>query len=110
MSYCNASQIRGITDTDLSDPELDELAAEVSALMRLRLSTGAIDPSILTGICKVWSSLKCYLKDPTTEGMGEYSASKDKQMEMLRAELRDLIRIAGGGVSLRYESEQLPRW
>ena len=93
----------------MNDAALTALSEEVSALMRTRLSTSGVDPAILRGICKTWCALKSFLKDPDAMKLGELSSNRGDQLEMLRQELRDLIRAAQGGVSLQYASERLPR-
>jgi len=110
MAYCTPAQVRAICDTDITDAELLELIAETDAFMDLKLNTGSINATVLRGISRRWTAITCFLKDPSSESLGEYSGDRRYALEKLNKDLEDLMRSASGGIAMQYHSESLPRW
>jgi hypothetical protein len=89
----------------MSDAEISSLIAQISALMDLKLDTGGTNALVLKSICALWTSFRVFLKDPSSQKLGEYSGDRSFALKMIRDELDDLIQVAGGGASFRYGFE-----
>ena len=109
MAYCTAAQVRAICDTDITDLELTELIEETDAFMDLKLDTGSLSATVLRGISRRWTAITCFLKDPESESLGEYSGTRRYALEKLNKELDDLIMAAAGGGAFKYGYADL-RW
>lgn len=109
MAYCSAAQVRAICDTDVTTAELGELTIEISALMDMKLDTGSLNVNVRRLICRTWTAITCMMKDPSSEGLGEWKGSREYTLEKLNKHLDEMIKLAGGGMSFSYSYQRLPR-
>lgn len=96
MGYCVATDVRAICDTDISNDEIDVLIDFISALMDNILTT--INPTILRGVCQLWTAYRCMLKDPNSRSLGEYSENRAAALTAMKAELDSVLGVVPGGV------------
>jgi hypothetical protein len=75
-------------DTDITDPEITELIEESSAWMDIKLDTAALNALILRMIARTHVGIRCMLKDPNSQAIGEYREARARAM-----------RTRGGGSS-----------
>lgn len=106
MSYCTNSQVRAIVETDITDAEIDELIFETDALMDATLGAG-LAAAIAQVISRTWTALRCMLKDPSSERLGEQQYDRTTSIKMLRDELQSYMSIATGGISLIAQRDPL---
>ncbi len=109
MAYVTASQVRAIVDTDVTDDEITELIEEVDALMDLKLDTGSLGVFVLRAISRTWTAIRCMLKDPNSEALGEWRGEREFALKKLNAMLDEMIGDASGGIAFRYGFADL-RW
>lgn len=118
MSFCTAAQVLSIVDSDMSSAEVTELIARTDARIKLKIDTTST-PSNLTAaewadfledLSATWTGLRVMLKDPTSEGLGEWRGDRSDTIKMLREEISDMLKAGGGGIAMAYHSESLPRW
>ena len=101
MAFCNDTDVRAICDTDMTAIEINSLIVDVQALQTLTLRGGGPNPAVRTAICRLWSAIRCMLKDPNAQGLGEYSEDRAVALLKLNEHLRNAIRIAGGGIAFK---------
>lgn len=96
MGYCVTADVRAITDTDMLDSEIDVLIDFISELMDTILVT--TNPIILRGVCQLWVSYRCMLKDPNSRSLGEYSENRAAALAAMKEELDSVLGVVPGGV------------
>ena len=101
MSFCVFGDVRAICDTDMTDPEITALIADVQSLQVLTLRGGGPNAAVRKAICTLWSAIRAFLKDPNSQGLGEYSEDRADALLKLNEHLRNAIRIAGGGIAFK---------
>jgi len=109
LPYCTYHHVRAICDTDITNAEITEIIEEVDAFMDMKLNTASLSVPVLRGISRRWAAITCFTKDPTIEALGEYRGDRSYSLEKLNKELKDLIKIADGGVAFSYSYESVPR-
>ena len=107
MAYCTQLQVRGIVDTDMENTEITELIEEVDGFMDLKLNTGSLSAVILRGISKLWSAYRVMLKDPNALRIGEFSSNRAEQLNLLKKEGDEMIRMADGGIKMVVHAEPI---
>ena len=102
MVYCTSAQVRAIVDTDITDTEITELIEETDAWMDLKLDTGSLPTIFLRIVSRTWTAVRCMLKDPNSQALGEYREDREYAMEKLNKLVDEMIADAGGGIAFRY--------
>ena len=77
--------------------------------MDVKLATGGMNVFLLRLISRTWTAVRCMLKDPDAQKIGEYSEDRAFALKKLNAMLDEMIQDAGGGIGFRYSYEQVPR-
>jgi len=108
MSYYDFSDVRAIVDTDITDPEITDLITGIQAIQDLVLDGGGPNATVRKEICRLWVAIRCILKDPNAQSLGEYREDRAVALEILNKRLKDMIKTAYGGVGMRYSYVQLP--
>lgn len=108
MVYSTAAQVRAIVDTDITDAEITELIEETDAWMDIKLSTGTLNTHFLRLISRTWTAVRCMLKDPQAQSLGEYREDREFALQKLNSMLEEMFRDADGLGGISYHSEALP--
>lgn len=108
MAYSTYSQVRAICDTDVTNAEITGLIVEVDAMMDLKLDTASLNANVLSAISRTWTAIRCMLKDPESQALGEYRGDRSYSLEKLNKMLDEMIKIADGGIAFSYGYESRP--
>ena len=107
MVYSTSAQVRAIVDTDITDSEITELIEETDAWMDLKLNTGALDTFMLRLISRTWTAIRCMLKDPNSQKLGEYSEDRTFALKKLNMMLDEMMSAAAAGLTFIATREEL---
>ena len=107
MVYSTADQVRAIVDTDITNSEITELIEETDAWMDLKLDTGSLNVTVLRLISRTWTALRCMLKDPNSQTIGEYSESRVFALKKLNMMVDEMLSDAAGGIAFIATREEL---
>jgi len=106
MAYCMVSDVQAICDTDITAAEIDDLIDESSAWMDMKLNTGSINPLVLRMICRTHVAIRCMLKDPNSQALGEYREDREFALKKLNSFLDEMVKgaaaEASGGIGFQY--------
>lgn len=100
--------MRAVCTTDMSDAEITDLITGICALQDMILDGGGPNPAIRKEICRLWTAIRVFLKDPSASSLGEYREDRSAALIKLNKELKDMIRIAHGGIAAKYSYEPTP--
>jgi len=117
MAYCTYHDVRSICDTDITDVEITNIITWADARIKLKIDTTATPASLsaaewaafLENLSATYSAYRCMLKDPNSEGLGEWRGDRGEVIKALKDEVDDMLKSGGGGIAMQYHSEQLPR-
>jgi len=107
--YSTSAQVRAIVDTDITDSEITELIEETDAWMDLKLDTGSLNTTMLRLISRTWTALRCMLKDPNSQALGEYREDREFALKKLNSMVDEMLSDAEGGIAFRYDYADV-RW
>ena len=106
MVYSTQAQVRAIVDTDIEDAEITELIEETDAWMDVKLDTGAMNVFMLRLISRTWTAVRCMLKDPNSQALGEYREDREYALEKLNSMLEEMLKDAtaetGDSIAMSY--------
>ena len=108
MAYCTHDDVRAICETDITDAEIDDLIDESDDLLDLWLNMGGLSANIRRALSRTYTAIRCFLKDPTAERLGEQQYDRQYQLQKLNEEFDRMIRAAGGGFSFVYDYAEAP--
>lgn len=109
MAYSTSANVRAICDTDVTDAEIDDLIDECDDLLDLMLNMGGLSAPIRRALSSTYTALRCMMKDPSSEALGEYRGDRTYSLQKLNEEFNRMIRVASGGMSLVYDYAEMPR-
>jgi hypothetical protein len=107
MAYCTNTQVRAIVDTDISDAEITELIAESDEWLDVKLDTGSLSATYLRMLSRTLTAVRCMLKDPNSQALGEYREDREYALKKLNAMLDEMMSDAEGGIAFRYSYADL---
>jgi len=108
--YCTNAHVRAICDTDITNAEIDDLIDECDDLLALEISMSSLSIPVARALSRTWTAIRCFLKDPSSEGLGEYRGDRTYALQKLNEEFNRMKKRARGGIATQYHSESLPRW
>jgi len=92
----------------MTDIEITDLITGIQALQDLVLDNGGPNATVRKEICRLWVAVRCMLKDPNAQSIGEYREDRGVALVKLNEHLKDMIKMAYGGIGMRYSYVQLP--
>ena len=107
--YSTFALVRAVCDTDMEDAEITGIIAEVDAFMDHTMDTGSMPVLVLQMISRTMSTIRCFLKDPNSRSLGDYSEDRGVALKKLNEELEWYVTAAGGGMVFKYGYADL-RW
>jgi hypothetical protein len=108
MAYCTNAHVRAICDTDITDGEIDDLIDECDDLLDLELDMSSFTTNVRRALSRTYTAIRCFLKDPSSEGLGEYRGDRTYALQKLNEEFEKMKKLSGGGIAMKYHSEALP--
>ena len=108
--YCTNAHVLAICDTDITPAEIDDLIDECDDLLDLEIDMSSQTVPVARALSRTWVAIRCFLKDPNSEGLGEYRGDRTYALQKLNEEFNRMKKRAGGGIAMQYASERLPRW
>ena len=108
--YCTNAHVLAICDTDLTPAEIDDLIDECDDLLDLEIDMSSQTVPVARALSRTWVAIRCFLKDPTSEALGEYRGDRTYALQKLNEEFTMMKKKAKGGIAMQYHSESLPRW
>lgn len=109
MAYSTNANVRAICDTDITNAEIDDLIDECDDLLDLMLDMAPLTANIRRALSSTYTAIRCMLKDPNSQALGEYREDREYALKKLNEELERMIMAAGGGMAFRYGYADL-RW
>jgi hypothetical protein len=109
MAYVTNTQVRAIVDTDITDAEITELIEESDEWLDVKLDTGNLSATYLRMLSRTLTAIRCMLKDPNAQTLGEYSEDRAAALKKLNSMYDDMLSDAEGGIAFRYDFADL-RW
>ena len=91
MSYSLPADVRAICETDMTDPEIQDLIDRTDVRIQGKINVGITPALFLEDLSATWTALRVMLKDANAHSLGEYSERRDISMRMLREEVDDMI-------------------
>ena len=91
MSYSLPADVRAICETDMTDPEIQDLIDRTDVRIQGKINVGTTPALFLEDLSATWTALRVMLKDANAHSLGEYSERRDVAMRMLREEVDDMI-------------------
>lgn len=118
MSFCMFGDVRSICDTDITDAEITNIITWADARIKMKIDTTSAPASLtaaewtafLEGLSATLAAYRCMLKDPNSEGLGEWRGDRGEVLKALKEEINEMFGAGGGGIAMQYHSESLPRW
>ena len=107
MAYSTFTDVKAIVDTDMADAEVTKLINRTDIRINMSVNEGSLNALFLEDLSTTWTALRVMLKDPDARGLGEYSERRAVTMRMLKAEIEDMLDLAGGGIAFTAASESL---
>ena len=107
MAYSTFTDVKAIVDTDMADAEVTKLINRTDIRINMSVNEGSLNALFLEDLSTTWTALRVMLKDPDARGLGEYSERRGTTMRMLKAEIDDMLDLAGGGIAFTPASESL---
>lgn len=101
MAFVTEPEVRMIVDTNMANASITDLITGIQALQILVLTGGGPNATVRKEICRLWTAIRVMLKDPEAAGLGEYSENRTYALKKLNEHLRNMIRIAGGGIAFK---------
>lgn len=95
-------------DTDITDPEITELIEETDAWMDMKLDTATLNATFLRMVSRTWTAIRCMLKDPNSQKLGEYAEDREAALLKLNSLLDEMLKDAGGGIGFSYSYIRIP--
>lgn len=108
--YCTNAHVRAICDTDITNAEIDDLIDECDDLLDLEIDLSSATTPVARALSRTWTAIRCFLKDPSSEGLGEYRGDRTFALGKLNEEFNRMKKKAGGGIAMQMHSQALPRW
>ena len=109
MSYCTNANVRAICDTDVTNAEIDILILECDDLLDLMLNMGAVTANVRRALSSTYVAIRCMLKDPSAEAMGEWRGDRTYSLKKLNEEFDRMQKAVDGGYSFRYDYADMRR-
>jgi len=110
MAYCVNSDVRAICETDITDSEIDDLIDECDDLLDLLIDMAPLTANVRRALSRTYTAIRCFLKDPNAESLGEQRYDREYALQKLNEELNRMIKAAGGGIGFRYSYEDVPSY
>lgn len=107
MAYCTTNDVLAIVNTDMSAAEISDLIDRTDVRIDLVIDSGSTNALLLEDLSTTWTAYRVMLKDPDARSLGEYSERRDKQLELLKQEINELIATINGGISFTAAVESL---
>jgi len=107
MSYCTVANVRSIIDTDITDPEITNIITWGDDWVDKKVNSGAATAVFLENLCATYVAYRCVLKDPDALRLGELSTDYGSTKDRIKAELDELLSLAGLGMAFTAASESL---
>ena len=101
--------VKAIVDTDMTDSQIEGLIDECGAMINAKIGSSA-DPLILRAINRTWAAYRVMMKDPESQGLGEYRHDRSTSLKLMRDDYLIWLKIGGGGIAMQMGHEPLPRW
>lgn len=108
MAFCVVDDVKAIVDTDMTDTEIEGLIDECGALINAKVGSTA-DPLVLRAINRTWAAYRVMMKDPESQGLGEYRHDRSTSIKLMREDYMDWLKISEGGYAFAYGYADL-RW
>ena len=109
MAYCDHDNVRAICDTDVTNDEIDDLIDECDDLLDEMVDMGSVSANIRRALSSTYVALRCMLKDPSSEALGEWRGDRTYSLEKLNKEFDRMLMVASGGGAFKYGYADL-RW
>jgi hypothetical protein len=109
VAYVTNAQVRAIVDTDITDAEITELIEESDEWLDVKLDTGSLSATYLRMLSRTLTAVRCMLKDPNAQSLGEYSEDRAAALKKLNSMLDEMMSDAEGGIAFRYDFAE-SRW
>jgi len=109
MPYCTYEDVRAIVDTTMTNAEITEIIEEIDAIINMKLDLSGLTVHVLRAISRLWTAIRCMLKDPESMALGELRYDRSYALEKLNEELDGYIKLAEGGMSFAYGYARMPR-
>lgn len=109
MAYCTNANVRGICDTDVTNAEIDDLIDECDDLLDLMVNMGAVTANVRRALSSTYVAIRCMMKDPSSEALGEYRGDRTYSLTKLNEEFDRMIKIVSGGMSFVYDYAEMNR-
>ena len=91
----------------MSAVEITDLITRTDERINMALDEGSLSATFLEDLSTTWTCFRVMLKDPNARRLGEYSESRDITMRYLKAEIDEMMALAGGGLAFTPASESL---
>ena len=102
MAYCTSAHVKAICDTDITDAEIDDLIDETDDYLDLLLDMTSLTTEMKRILSRTYTAIRCFLKDPNSEALGEYRGDRTYALQKLNQEFEDMTKAAAGGYAFKY--------
>ncbi|MGD2200495.1 MAG: hypothetical protein PVJ38_02545 [Candidatus Bathyarchaeota archaeon] len=115
MPYCEASDVRLVVETSLSDQEIETLVGMSDAEIDGRLGAQSPADTLVKKLSTLLTAHAIKTRQPQTQAIGEYREDSGDVLEVWEREIEGIYRLKGGvrvsasGYQRIKEEERYPR-
>ena len=102
MAYSVFGDVRIRCDTDIEDAEITTLIEESDAWLDMKVNMATLTVPMRRSLSATLTAIKCYLKDPSSQALGEYREDREAALLKLNKMLDEMLKDAGGGIAFKY--------
>ena len=77
MAYCSATDVRGVIETSLTDPQIESIIAESDAEIDLRIGAQSAGNKVIQKLSKLMTAIQVKTRQPSSSTVGGFTETYD---------------------------------